>query len=126
MELDEGFFESVYTDKSAEERKGEKKKLGRGSQKQSAVMVMASTVHDFNPPKKQMKPTKFRYVRMAVMDKFQCFNVSMLHVVLGDGKLAKENEKPRSASGGTGLAMSQKQRIYIQLFRKPFAFYETI
>jgi hypothetical protein len=68
VELDEGFFESVDTDKSAEERKGEKKKRGRGSQKQSAVMVMASTVHDFAPQKKHKKPTKFRYVRMAVMD----------------------------------------------------------
>ncbi len=68
VELDEGFFESVDTDKSAEERKGEKKKRGRGSQKQSAVMVMASTVHDFAPQKKHKKSTKFRYVRMAVMD----------------------------------------------------------
>lgn len=31
-------------------------------------MVMASTVHDFDPQKKHKKPTKFRYVRMAVMD----------------------------------------------------------
>lgn len=68
VELDEGFFESVDTDKSAEDRKGEKKKRGRGSQKQSAVMVMASTVHDFRPTRKHAKPTKFRYVRMAVMN----------------------------------------------------------
>lgn len=68
VELDEGFFESVNTEKSADERKGEKKKRGRGSQKQSAVMVMASTIHNFSSSKKQKKPTKFRYVRMAVMD----------------------------------------------------------
>jgi hypothetical protein len=65
VELDEGFFESVDTEK---EEKGEKKKRGRGSQKQSTVMVMASTIHDFNTKKKHNKPTKFRYVRMLVVD----------------------------------------------------------
>jgi len=69
VELDEWFFESFDTDKSAEEqRKGKKKKRGRGSQKQSAVMVMVSPVHDSDASKKQKKPTKFRYVCMAFMD----------------------------------------------------------
>jgi hypothetical protein len=67
VELDEGFFESVDTEKE-KDKKDEKKKRGRGSQKQSTVMVMASTVHDFNTTKKFNKPTKFRYVRMLVVD----------------------------------------------------------
>jgi len=68
VELDEGFFESVDTEKTAEEKQKESKKRGRGSQKQSTVMVMASTVYDFQTKKKQKKPTKFRYVKMKVME----------------------------------------------------------
>lgn len=67
VELDEGFFESVDTEKEKEDN-DEKSKRGRGSQKQSTVMIMASTVHDFNTKKKHNKPTKFRYVRMLVVD----------------------------------------------------------
>lgn len=67
VELDEGFFESVDTEKDDEE-KFTPKKRGRGSQKQSTVLVMASTVHDFGKTKKFNKPTKFRYVRMLVVD----------------------------------------------------------
>lgn len=67
VELDEGFFESVDTEKD-EDEKAEPKKRGRGSQKQSTVMVMASTVHDFGNLKKYNKPTKFRYVKMLVVD----------------------------------------------------------
>jgi len=67
VELDEGFFESVDTEKD-EDEKVEPKKRGRGSQKQSTVMVMASTVHDFGNLKKYNKPTKFRYVKMLVVD----------------------------------------------------------
>lgn len=67
VELDEGFFESVDTEKSPDDRKNEKRKRGRGSQKQSPVMVMASTVHHFGPAGKRKKPTKFRFVRMVVM-----------------------------------------------------------
>jgi len=67
VELDEGFFESVDTEKDDDE-KSTPKKRGRGSQKQTTVMVMASTVHVFNKIKKFNKPTKFRYVRMLVVD----------------------------------------------------------
>jgi transposase-like protein len=67
VELDEGFFESVDTEKD-EDEKAAPKKRGRGSQKQSTVMVMASTVHDFGNLKKYNKPTKFRYVKMLVVD----------------------------------------------------------
>lgn len=68
VELDEGFFESVGTEKSKEEKQDEEKKRGRGSQKQSTVMVMASTVHDFSTKKQHKKPTKFRYVKMVIME----------------------------------------------------------
>ena len=67
VELDEAFFESVDTEKD-NETKSNPKKRGRGSQKQSTVMVMASTVHDFKKTKKFNKPTKFRFVRMLVVD----------------------------------------------------------
>jgi hypothetical protein len=67
VKLDEGFFESVDTDKDTD-KKSAPKKRGRGSQKQTTVMVMASTVHDFKNIKKYNKPTKFRYVRMIVVD----------------------------------------------------------
>jgi len=67
VELDEGFFESVDTEKDENEKSAPKKR-GRGSQKQRKVLVMASTVHDFNTTKKYGKPTKFRYVRMIVVD----------------------------------------------------------
>jgi DNA-directed RNA polymerase subunit RPC12/RpoP len=66
VELDEGFFESVDTEKSDEE-KDEKRKRGRGSQKQSKVIVMASTVHTLKAPENHKKPMKFRYVRMIVV-----------------------------------------------------------
>ena len=67
VELDEGFFESVDTEKD-DDKKSTPKKRGRGSQKQTKVMVMASTVHVFNKIKKYNKPTKFRFVRMIVVD----------------------------------------------------------
>jgi ISXO2-like transposase domain/Transposase zinc-ribbon domain len=67
VELDEAFFESVDTEKDDDE-KSTPKKRGRGSQKQTTVMVMASTVHVFNKIKKYNKPTKFRFVRMLVVD----------------------------------------------------------
>ena len=67
VEVDEGYFESVDTEKDDDE-KFIPKKRGRGSQKQTTVMVMASTVHDFKSTRKHKKPTKFRYVRMLVVD----------------------------------------------------------
>ena len=67
VELDEGFFESVDTELPKEE-KPIKLKRGRGSQKQSKVIVMASTVHTLKAPEKHRKPTKLRYVKMLVVD----------------------------------------------------------
>jgi len=67
VEPDEGFFESVDTEKEKDE-KSESKKRGRSSQKQRKILVMASTVHDFSTTKKYGKPTKFRFVKMIVVD----------------------------------------------------------
>jgi hypothetical protein len=67
VELDEGFFESVDTEKD-NDKKAQPRKRGRGSQKQSTVMVMASTVHNFGNIKKYNKPKKFRFVRMLVVE----------------------------------------------------------
>jgi hypothetical protein len=74
VEMDEGFFEYVDTEK---DDKDEKKKRGRGSQKQSTVMVMASTIHDFHTQKKYNKPIKFRYVRMLVVDNMKSETVGL-------------------------------------------------
>jgi transposase-like protein len=67
VELDEGFFESVDTEKGTDS-KGDKLKRGRGSQRQTKVIVMASTIHPATKPGKHKKPTKFRYVRMVVVE----------------------------------------------------------
>ena len=67
VELDERFFTSVDTEKDPDEP-CEPLKRGRGSQKQSTVMVMASTVYNLEDSSKYKKPTKFRYVKMVVMD----------------------------------------------------------
>ena len=67
VELDEGFFESVDIERDSKEEE-EKRKRGRGSQKQSKVIVMASTVHPLKAPEKHKKRTKFRYVKMIVVE----------------------------------------------------------
>jgi transposase-like protein len=77
VELDEGFFESVNTEK-ADEDYSEKRKRGRGSQKQTKVMVMASTIHSATKPGKHKKPTKFRYVRMVVVNNLKASKVSQV------------------------------------------------
>lgn len=67
VELDEGFFESVDTEIPKEDKPLNLKR-GRGSEKQSKVLVMASTVHTLKAPVKHKKQTKFRYVKMIVVD----------------------------------------------------------
>lgn len=86
MELDEGYFESVQIDKPSGNQSDQKRKRGRGSQKQSPVMVMASTVHDFEFTKNHKKPTKFRYVKMKVMQDLKSETVEKIvkdNVVFG-------------------------------------------
>ncbi len=65
VEVDEGFFTSVDTDKKKDKK--DKTKRGRGSQKRSTVMVLAKTTYDRTPSKKHQKVSKFRYVKMNVM-----------------------------------------------------------
>jgi hypothetical protein len=67
VELGEGFFDCVDTERE-EGKRPEPKKRVRGSQKKRKVLVMASTVNDFSRTKKYGKPTKFRYVKMIVID----------------------------------------------------------
>ena len=67
VELDEGFFEGVDTE-TPKEDKPKKLKRGRGSEKQTKVIVMASTVHTLKAPQQYKKQTKFRYVKMIVVD----------------------------------------------------------
>jgi len=93
VELDEGFFESVDTEKGPDERKNETRKRGRGSQKQSPVMVMASTIHYFSSVRKRKKPTKFRFVRMVVMKnlKKKTINEVIKHNVDYDSVIKTDN-----------------------------------
>jgi hypothetical protein len=65
IEVDEGFFESVNTDKNTQDKK---RKRGRGSQKQSKVLVMSSTEYTGKRKNKNQKVSKFRYVKMIVLD----------------------------------------------------------
>jgi len=67
VKLDEGFFKSIDIEKDTD-KYSTLKKRGRGSQKQTKVMVMVTTVLDFKNIKKYNKPTKFRFVRMLVVD----------------------------------------------------------
>lgn len=65
VELDEGFFETVVP----EEQKEEKRKRGRGSQKQTMAMVFAQTEFG-EPSKKHRVPTKCKYFKMVVCRDF--------------------------------------------------------
>lgn len=76
VELDEGFFESVDTETSPEDQP-KKRKRGRGSEKQSKVVVMASTVHTLKAPEKHKKKTKFRYVKMFVVNDLKATTIEM-------------------------------------------------
>ncbi|MGQ9621214.1 MAG: IS1595 family transposase [Bacteroidales bacterium] len=90
--MDEGFFESVGTEREKDE-KAESGKRGRGSQKQRKILVMTSTVHDFNTTKKYGKPTKFRYVKMVVDDnlKGQTFVEKVLGNIKYDSAVKADN-----------------------------------
>lgn len=76
VELDEGFFTSVNIDKEKDDE--EKRKRGRGSQKQSTVMVMAKTIYDVKSKKKNKKVSRFRYVKMVVMDDLKGSSVNQV------------------------------------------------
>ena len=63
VELDDAFFKT-HTDKGTND---EPTKRGRGSQKQSKVLVMAKVEPKVGRPKKHKKPSAFRYVKMVVI-----------------------------------------------------------
>lgn len=72
VELDEGFFESVK-EKQIDENSGKKKpnKRGRGSNRQTKVLVMASTGFDHIHTKLRQKHrpnSSLRYIKMVVLD----------------------------------------------------------
>jgi hypothetical protein len=67
VELAEGYFESVDTEKEVDE-KAKPKKRGQRSQEQRKVLVMALTIHDFSKKKQYGEPIRFRYEKMNVAD----------------------------------------------------------
>ena len=80
VELDEEFFETVDTE-ADEDKKDKPGKRVRENRKQTAVMVMASTDH--GPGKKNKsgsstKTTKFRYVKMLVLENLNGAKVDKL------------------------------------------------
>ena len=94
VELDEGFFTSVDTEKGTDETKKPLKR-GRGSQKQSTVMVMASTVNNIEGPGKHKKPTRFRYVKMVVMENLKCGSIeSTVKASIGYESVVKTDNYP--------------------------------
>ena len=62
VELDDAFFKT-HSDKP----KNDKTKPGRGSEKQSTVLVMAKVVPKRGRPKKHKKSSALRYVKMIVI-----------------------------------------------------------
>lgn len=64
VEADDAFFES-YTE---EDNNEDQQKRGRGSSKQSKVLVMAKVVPKVGRPKKHKKPSAFRFVKMIVIE----------------------------------------------------------
>lgn len=64
VELDEGFF----TTETPEDEKDEKVKRGRGSQKKTAVLVMAESKQDENSNGKHSKTRKVGHIKMFVID----------------------------------------------------------
>lgn len=74
LEFDEGFFESVDNkdnDKESNEfinQEPPKKKRGRGSEKQSKVLVMVESEPSVSAPKKGKPDRKVGYLKMTVME----------------------------------------------------------
>ena len=77
VELDDAFFKSHSDDKTDEPTK-----RGRGSQKQSKALVMAKVDPKKGRPKKNKKPSAFRYVKMVVIP--DSSSVTMKDVVEGN------------------------------------------
>ncbi len=107
VELDEGFFESVDTENDKKD-KDKKLKRGRGSQRQTKVIVMASTIHPLKPPKKHKKPTKFRYVRMIVTNDLKAETVDFQVKSNIEGSSLVKTDNYRSYNNLKNLVWSHK------------------
>lgn len=94
VELDEGFFESVDTEIPLDE-KPKKLKRGRGSEKQSKVIVMASTTHTLKAPEKHRKQTRFRYVKMVVVEDLKSATIDqkVIQNIKGNALVKTDNYK---------------------------------
>lgn len=88
MELDDGFF----TTETPEEERGKKLKRGRGSQRKSKVLVMAS-VKEGKPTKSHDKPTAVRYIKMQVMEDLKAKTVDAIvsEMVNKDAKIVSDD-----------------------------------
>ncbi len=65
VEIDDAFFK---THKEEDSEEDEQQKRGRGSQKQSTVLVMAKVEPKRGRPKNHKKSSKFRFVKMVVIE----------------------------------------------------------
>lgn len=72
IEIDEGFF----TTEVPQDQKGQSLKRGRGSQRKTAVLVMAETApgNSINP-KKSDKPTAVRHIKMQALDSLKAKDI---------------------------------------------------
>lgn len=100
VEIDDAFFKT-HTDEEIDEEK----KRGRGSQSQSKVLVMAKVDPKQGRPRKNKKPSAFRYVKMIVipdstsetMNKTVSDNVDSSVVIKSDGWRGFNNIKEISS-----------------------------
>lgn len=95
VEVDEGFFETLVS----EDQKGELRKAGRGSQKQSMAMVFAQS-EKVKTPKNKRPSRRCRYFKMVVCTEF-------------DAKTARTLIE-KSAKNGTRL-LSDGYSVYKRL-----------
>jgi len=117
--LDEGFFEGVDTETPKEDRPL-KLKRGRRSEKQSKVLVMASTVHPLKAPVKHKKRTKFRYVKMIIVDDLKAETIEeQVACNIQDDALIK-TDNYSSYSNLKDLAWFFKPRLLSLLIRQKY------
>lgn len=79
VELDDAFFKTHNDDFSDEPTK-----RGRGSQRQSTVLVMAKVDPKRGRPRKHKKPSAFRYVKMVVIPNSS--SITMNHTLSSNAK----------------------------------------
>lgn len=110
IEMDEGFFESINSEKD-----DQPKKRGRGSQKQSKVLIAVESKpikSDNKPAKYKHKPdAKVGYLKMIVMENLEAENISECL----SGELDKESIV--RTDGYKGYSKLKKQIKEHQVFR---------